>query len=81
MDEELEARRREVKSLLRQNLRDVFTIEAWPWVQTISTLAFIILIWLGDPWGNNVWIMYVMFIVWIAIQLLAMYKTYESEKK
>ena len=80
MDEELKARRAEVKALLKDNIKDTFKFEAWPWVQTISTILFLIFIWVGDPWGGNIEIAYLGFIIWIAIQLFATYKVYQREK-
>jgi hypothetical protein len=78
--DDLKARRAEVRALLKDNIKDTFKFEMWPWVQAISTILFLIFIWLGDPWTDRAPIAYLGSFIWIAIQLFAMFKFYESEK-
>jgi hypothetical protein len=78
-DAELKARRAEVRALLKQNLKDTFTFELWPWAQVLTTIAYLILIIVGDPWTDKMILAYLMTISWVLFQMYAMYKTYKSE--
>ena len=78
-DAELKARRAEGRAFLKQNLKDPFTFELWPWAQVLTTIAYLILIIVGDPWTDKMILAYLMTISWGLFQMYAMYKTYKSE--
>ena len=78
IDPELAARREEVKELLKGNLKDTLTFELWPWIQTLSTVAFIFIIMAGDPWNDAEVAAILISAAWVLIQLYAMYAMWKE---
>lgn len=78
--EQIKRQRAEVRALLKQNIKDTFKLEMWPWLQVASTLAFIFIILTWSTFLEEyVEVSWLIFVFWIIFNLYAMYKTYKDE--
>lgn len=78
-DNELKEHRKEVRALLKQNVKDTLTFEFWPWSQFLTTVLFLAVIIIGDPWNNRIAVAYFLLMAWAIFQLVAIYMTYKKE--
>lgn len=70
-------RRKEVRSLLKGNWKDFWKGDFWPWVQSLSTVLFLVAIILIEV-VNPLTIF--LSLIWLGIQVFAMWMTYKNNR-
>ena len=55
--------------------------DMWPWLQMLASIIFILLISIFEVFFiANLWAMLLLLIVWVALNLYAVYRTYQLER-